>query len=47
MTLEIKGDQALEETSVMTDMTIGKGVEQEKEVWHQGEMTVEDRIVQM
>ena len=32
MTVEIEGDQTLEETSVMTDMTIGKGVEQEKEV---------------
>ena len=47
MTVEIEGDKTIEETSVMTDMTIGKGVEQEKEVSHQGEMTVEDMIVQM
>ena len=32
MTVEIEGDKTLEETSVMTDMTIGIGVEQEKEV---------------
>ena len=47
MTIEIEADKTLEETSVMLDVTIGKGVEQEKEVWHQGEMTVEDMIVQM
>ena len=32
MTVEIEGDKTLEETSVMTDMTIGIEVEQEKEV---------------
>ena len=32
MTVEIEGDKTIEKTSVMTDMTRGKGVEQEKEV---------------
>ena len=32
MTVEIEGDKTIEETSVMTDMTIGIGVEPEKEV---------------
>ena len=32
MTVEIEGDKTLEETSAMTDMTIGIGAEQEMEV---------------
>ena len=32
MTVEIEGDKTLGEASVMTDMTIGIGVEQEKDI---------------
>ena len=32
VTVEIEGDKTLEETSVMTDMTLEIGVQQEKEV---------------
>ena len=32
MTVEIEGNKTLEEASVVIDMTIGIGVEQEKEV---------------
>ena len=47
MTVEIEGDKTLEKTSALTDMTIGIGVEQAKEVWYKGEMTAEDMIVQI